>query len=443
MAVDNDTSPPTLVDLFAGCGGLSLGFENAGFDPVLVSELNISAMSTYLANRVSAHPAGRRQTAITPHSKQSHPNLRTELLTIGDVGDLDDEYLEKIRIAALELPRKGIDVVAGGPPCQGFSGIGHRRTHQVERTQIPSNHLYRQMIRVISRTRPRAFVFENVRGLLSARWTAAGESGEVWRDIRQAFNETLGHDYRIAWDVVHASEYGVPQNRPRVLIVGIRHEYATELALKGDRAIQIGLLPQPIPNSYPSLQDVLGDLVDEEWSPVGTMNQTLKYPLPPMSQYQNVMRQRRADSSEVLDEGADVREHVYSRHSPRVVERFTALLAQDEQAIARLKTKKFAQRPLPRLWGATGPTITVTSLPDDYVHYSQPRTLTVREWARLQGFPDWYIFEGPRTTGGERRAGNPSTGNWSREVPKYTQIGNAVPVRLAEAIARHLRQIIG
>ena len=84
------------------------------------------------------------------------------------------------------------------------------------------------------------------------------------------------------------------------------------------------------------------------------------------------------------------------------------------------------------------PNITATSLADDYVHYSQPRVLTVREWARLQMFPDWYEFRGPRTTGGRRRAGDPDAGIWDRDVPMYTQIGNAVPVRLAELVGKHL-----
>ncbi|MAT09894.1 MAG: hypothetical protein CMM02_02705 [Rhodopirellula sp.] len=86
--------------------------------------------------------------------------------------------------------------------------------------------------------------------------------------------------------------------------------------------------------------------------------------------------------------------------------------------------------------------MTVTSLPDDFVHYEQPRILTVREWARLQTFPDWYVFRGPRTTGGRRRAGTPSKDDWEREVPRYTQIGNAVPVRLAYEIGKHFRKIV-
>ena len=107
-----------------------------------------------------------------------------------------------------------------------------------------------------------------------------------------------------------------------------------------------------------------------------------------------------------------------------------------------LKTKKFAQRLLPKTWGNKGPSITACSLPDDFVHYKQARTLTVREMARLQTFPDKYKFCGKRTTGGIRRAGNPREGNFEREVPKYTQIGNAVPVRLAENIGTHFRKIL-
>ena len=118
-------------------------------------------------------------------------------------------------------------------------------------------------------------------------------------------------------------------------------------------------------------------------------------------------------------------------------------MIQNNGAIPKeLKTKKFSQKVLPAKWGNKGPTITVTSLPDDYVHFSQPRSLTVREWARLQTFPDWYQFSGKRTTGGIRRAGNPLEKNYEREVPKYTQIGNAVPVKLAFEIGKHFIKIL-
>ena len=105
-------------------------------------------------------------------------------------------------------------------------------------------------------------------------------------------------------------------------------------------------------------------------------------------------------------------------------------------------TKKFSQRLLPKRWGNAQPNITVCGQPEDYVHFSQPRSITVREWARLQTFPDWYSFCGPRTTGGLRRAGNPREGIFDREVPKYTQIGNAVPVKLAEEFGKHLLKFL-
>jgi len=109
---------------------------------------------------------------------------------------------------------------------------------------------------------------------------------------------------------------------------------------------------------------------------------------------------------------------------------------------AAMRTKKFAQRVLPKTWPDNGPNITACSLPEDYVHYCQPRGPTVREWARIQTFPDWYIFTGSRTTGGRRRAGDPSLGIWTRDVPRYTQIGNAVPVLLAQKVGEHLVKLL-
>lgn len=125
-------------------------------------------------------------------------------------------------------------------------------------------------------------------------------------------------------------------------------------------------------------------------------------------------------------------EQEYSKHKWAVVDKFDHMLVNNGEIPVHYRTRKFSQRVLPPVWGNKEPNMTATSLPDDYVHYCQPRILTVREWARLQLFPDWYRFAGKRTTGGIRRAGNPLEGIFDREVPKYTQIGNAVPVGLAQ-----------
>ena len=138
-------------------------------------------------------------------------------------------------------------------------------------------------------------------------------------------------------------------------------------------------------------------------------------------------------------------DHQFSNHSKQVRERFQYMLENNitkkTDLPLHMQTRKFNQKPLPSRW-EKNPTMTVTSLPDDYVHYSNPRTFSVREWARMQTFPDKHIFSGPRTTGGHRRAGNPSLGNWTRDVPKYTQIGNAVPPLLGKAIGERVKEII-
>ena len=135
-------------------------------------------------------------------------------------------------------------------------------------------------------------------------------------------------------------------------------------------------------------------------------------------------------------------DHEYSMHTERVRSKFKYMIDHSGKIHPAYKTKKFNQRVLPRQWGAKGPTITITSLPDDFVHYELPRSLTVRECARIQTFPDWYKFRGPRTTGGLQRAGNPLDDNFVRSLPRYTQIANAVPVDLAKAIGIHLAGII-
>jgi DNA (cytosine-5)-methyltransferase 1 len=211
--------------------------------------------------------------------------------------------------------------------------------------------------------------------------------------------------------------------------------------------VKCGFLPKPEPSDCPDLIDLLDDLVDPKMDkyfetgvyPRGRLV-TTEYPRPATTPEQEAMRVP-APKHEHRREG-EVTDHEYSKHAPNIVKKFRHMIDNDGEIPEDARTKKFAQRVLPKRWGNKAPSITATSLPDDYVQYAQPRSLTVREWARLQTFPDWYRFEGKRTTGGLRRAGNPREGNFDREVPKYTQIGNAVPVRLAERVGEHFRRIL-
>lgn len=405
--------------MFAGCGGLSLGLEQSGFTPLLFSEINPQAAETYIANR-------------------SH----LDIVPVGDVYNLTDLDLRVLKTYWAYKGISDVDLVCGGPPCQGFSGIGHRRTFKLDKKDIPSNHLFQEMVRVIRAVRPKMFLFENVRGLLNSRWTPSGEKGEVFKAVLEEF-KTLG-EYTIRWDLLHAKDYGVPQNRPRVIMVGVRSDvmdawtspHLLEAKFDAPSAVSAGFLPSPC-GGAPTIVELLSDLEDPDYLSSGS---TQRYPAPAVTEIQRVLRTTR--DGKVLPKGALVTDHEYSNHSPSIRDKYAHMIANGGEIPLEYRTKKFAQRVFPRTWGTDGPNLTATSLPEDYVHYSQPRSPTVREWARIQTFPDWYVFRGPRTTGGRRRAGDPSKGVWDRDVPRYTQIGNAVPVLLAQRIGHHLATIL-
>jgi len=298
---------------------------------------------------------------------------------------------------------------------------------------LPSNHLFQDMAYFVHKLNPKVFLFENVAGLINSKWTKDGSKGEIFEDILKTFRDIP--KYQVKFKLLHAKDYGVPQNRPRIIIIGYRNDIFYSENPTHD-AVEAGFLPMPT-SKAPDLIDVLGDLIDEKFEYGG---ETFKYPQSARSQFQKMIRTNL--DGKILKKGDHLTDHQYSNHSDLVRKKFQSMIDNNGKILDEFKTKKFAQRLLPKIWTEKGPTITATSLPDDFVHFSQARTLTVREWARLQTFPDWYQFAGKRTTGGIRRAGNPRKNIFDREVPKYTQIGNAVPVKLAEALALHIKKIL-
>jgi len=466
----------TSIDLFAGCGGLTRGLEWAGFETLAFNELNKDAADSFSAN----FPA----------------SIRME----GDIRDALSEDLIENELLPLIEARGGLGFLCGGPPCQGYSGIGHRRTHAMSKRDIPTNHLYEEMIRAIRSLKPSVFLFENVEGILTSAWYdfsaeknlvkkwKKGEShtmedlrvfaesleidisstekkemleelegslaivaqeykkihrGEIFRTVLKSFSEIEG--YTAQPTLIHSYGFGVPQNRPRVMIMGIKNEIVEKLELspsvfdpdsKSDSySSQLrnngGFFPIWDEENVdaPDLVDLLSDLDFEGWS-----SDSPYYKIEPVTPIQQFLR----EGVQTDEQGREIlTDHEFSNHTAPVVERFQFMLdngvTKKEDLPERMRTKKFNQRPLPPRW-EDKPMMTVTSLPDDYVHYSRPRTFSVREWARMQTFPDKHVFCGNRTTGGERRAGNPTEGNWDRDLPKYTQVGNAVPPLLAKAI---------
>ena len=247
---------PTSIDLFAGCGGLARGLEWAGFECLAFNELNKDAADSFAAN--------------FPHAMRFDGDLRSAL----------SNKVIKSTLEPLIEAHGGLDLLTGGPPCQGYSGIGHRRTHAMNKHEIPTNHLYLEMVRVIKALKPRVFLFENVAGILSSTWydysaekrlvknwiknpsevTVSGirsfsdaysialggrrkadlldglftaitnkanqhqmaNRGEIFRDVWASFSGLKG--YVAQPTLLHAYGFGVPQNRPRVMIIGVRRE---------------------------------------------------------------------------------------------------------------------------------------------------------------------------------------------------------------------------
>ena len=380
--------------------------------PAYVNELNNDALNTYLINRDGMNPLLREKYHSNDIKQLTQKRGALSKLRKG----MDEDY----GISGDEL-----DLVVGGPPCQGFSVIGHRRSFKVLKRQLPYNHLYKDMVKAIQYLKPKAFLFENVGGLLSGRWDDTGRNGEIWDDVKKSFG-TLR--YSIQWELIHAKMYGVPQNRPRIIMIGLREDMSYD---EDESKPARGFLPAPT-DDYPHPSDLLGDLVDPDY--LGKKS-TDTYLIQARTRIQRKLR-------DGLRKGDTLAEQEYPNHAPYMIEKFSHMIKHGGEIPEKYRTKKFYQRVIPEKWNGSGPNLTIASNPLDYVHYLQPRILTVRECARFQMFPDTYKFTGKRHTGGRRRAGDPDKGIWDREVPKYTQIGNAVPVRLAERIGRHLTHLI-
>ena len=314
------------MDLFAGCGGLSLGLEEAGFAPALVNEVNKDALKTYLVNR-----------------ENQFPLLRSKYNS-GDIHELTVNHGEQlISFAAgfsndygFDYQAGELDLVVGGPPCQGYSGIGHRRSFAVDKMRLPSNHLFKEMVAVIQLLRPKMFLFENVRGILSGKWTSDGKKGEIWEDVKSAFNSIPG--YRIESKLVHAKDFGVPQNRPRVLLVGIRQDIDAQYLANSEGA---KLIPD-LSLRPPDLAELLSDLVDEPYPNGG---ETSHYPSAPKTAIQKYLRALPENHKGARE--IELTEHKYSKHSASVVRRFKWLQDGGDPKHPEYRTKKFAQRVVP------------------------------------------------------------------------------------------------
>ena len=296
------------------------------------------------------------------------------------------------------------DIIIGGPPCQGFS-LANKRRNKIK--DDPRNKLFYGFVKFINWYSPKAFVMENVKGLLSM------QNGEVIKTIVDEFSNAGECGYNVAYKVLLASDYGVPQNRERVILIGFRKD--------------LGIQPTH-PAPYPQSHLVTVDEAISDLPQIGAGQgvEVQEYPQEAQNEYQRLMR---ANSKYVLN-------HVAMKHTPRLIARFEAIkpgqdlldVWETHGALKRgapneKSTIKFHQNNQ-RLFGdKPAPTI-AASFQSNFIHPHLNRNFTAREGARLQSFPDDFVFEGMRTKM-----------SWEKGLSQYQQIGNAVPVLLAKAIA--------
>ncbi|ULT72934.1 DNA cytosine methyltransferase [Pseudomonas sp. BC42] len=427
-----DTPPPLpapgqplmFADLFAGCGGLSLGLSLAGLNGVFAVERDKMAFSTLSANLL--------QERDVPVAQFSWPDwLEKKAWGI-------DEILEKHSPKLFELKGK-VHVLAGGPPCQGFSFAGRRLESD------PRNQLFEKYVEMVKALQPAAIVLENVPGMKVAH------KAKSWKELGiqikpQSYYDKLVESldrvgYQVLGRILDSSLFGVPQKRPRLIVIGIHKSLALHLQGGVTRAfelleeVRIKQLQELCLPEIISARDAISDLEIEyagtkpctdPSSPAGF--QELAYTRP-RTHYQSLMHQG-AES--------DMNSVRLSKHKPEIRERFMRIIQDPECAKgvvmhAAQREKYGLKKHRICLMRADNPAPTITTLPDDVLHYSEPRILTVRESARLQSFPDWFQFRGKFTTGGSQR---------TKECPRYTQVGNAVPPYLARAIGLAIRSLL-
>lgn len=367
------------IDLFCGCGGMTLGFKWAGFNSLLASDVDENCGKTI--NR----------------------NFKETEFVLGDISQLMKEDFDGI------IKNNTIDVITGGPPCQGFS-LANKNRNKIE--DDPRNKLFYEFVKVIKWYSPKSFVMENVKGLLSMG------KGKVIKKILEVF-ENAGIGYNVEYKVLKASDYGVPQNRERVILIGFRKD--------------LGLYPE-FPeideNSNVNVDDAILDLPKIN---AGEGKEGLSYFCKPKNEYQHLMRE---NSKKVFN-------HIAMRHTPRVIERFKAIKpgknlmdvwdthgAVKRGSPSEKSTIKFSQNNLRLIGSKPAPTI-AASFQSNFIHPYLNRNFTAREGARLQSFPDDFIFEGMRTKM-----------SWEKGLSQYQQIGNAVPPLLAKAIATKIKNIL-
>lgn len=365
MTSSSKTTPrPIGIDLFAGAGGLSLGFEQAGFDVAAAVEIDPVHCAVHEYN---------------------FPNCKTICASVTDLSGSEIR-----RLAG--LGDKEIDVVFGGAPCQGFSMIGKRALDD------PRNQLVFHYVRIVEELKPKYCVFENVKGL------TLGKHSEFLKELISALGEA-GYDVVSPYQVLNAADFGVPQDRKRLFLIGTR------------RGLKTPKYPRPVEHRV-TVEEAIGDLPD-----ANTFDQLMAVDsVAARWTTSSMYGQRLRDLQEDPDNFGYKRDFDRNMLSSSLRTEHTALSQERFTATAHGKTEPVSRfRKLPpdglcnTLRAGTDSARGAFTSPRP-IHPHQPRVITVREAARLHSFPDWFRFHATKWHG-------------------FRQIGNSVPPLLGRAIA--------
>lgn len=405
----------TSIELFAGCGGLALGIHRAGFNGLFAVERDPMAFKTLKANMVDEEAPFR----AFDRWPEWMPRKSTDLVVL--LGDLD--FREHLRAL-----RGTVDLIAGGPPCQGFS-VGGKRDGEDER-----NTLVYRILDFVELVQPRAVLIENVEGMARRFVSKPGSAGMSVAEDAIAKLEDLG--YIASYHLINSADFGVPQARKRVAIIGVLsagmsrqvlHDITALAINRGAKAVRVEHgLPA---DGYITVKDAIDDLAGARLvaSPDSPRFKSGVYGVA-KSPYAKLMREGIAD-------GAIPDSHRMTVHGDTV--RSLYELAHRTQTPGRLSKEFLLENGTKKdkkvLLDSAAVVATITTHPDEYIHYKYARNITVREMARLQSFPDRFTFHGRYTINGPRRR---------FDVARCSQVGNAVPPLMGEGLGRAVIEVL-
>ena len=353
-----------IIDLFAGCGGLSLGFIKDGYTVDKAVEFDESIASTY---------------------KMNHPEVD---IIVDDIRNIDHSGVFK---------KGDADVIIGGPPCQGFSMAGARIRHGF--IDDPRNYLFKHYFNVVKTVKPKVFVMENVKGILTM------QDGKIFEEIMHIFADPEmldGEAYELHYKIVKAVEFGIPQKRERLIIIGTTIKgFDFDFLWEETRE----KIKKEIPSYFDevTIQDAIGNLGS------ATSDGIIVNPKPETA-YEEYLSSRKNE----------IHNHTQTKHSALAVDRMRRVDNGQNFTVLDEKINSVHSGSYGRLcWGEQAPTITTrfdTPAGGRFIHPDADRTLTPREAARIQSFPDDFVFYGNKTS-----------------ICK--QIGNAVPPKVAYFLA--------